>query len=326
VQLVEPFAFVLDHPPIVCRDATNPVTFDVPIANRSADVVRFHNFGCDCGCTSALLRKEELQAGESEVLRMTVNLSGREGSQRFACHWNDESGRRWSAETRVTIYRPAQFAPNLLRLGQVAAGDQISKQVHYDEYAATVHELPPATSFSISSIYKDSVQLGVSQALVESLGVGLIRRRTTIDVSFTVANRGGYTEVFLTPSAPPVASLRIDWSVRETVEMVPPRLALTSPVKGEDRQTQMVRVRTLDGQAIAIERITTSDAGIQARVPVAPHSPTNMTDIEVSVTLTEGKRLLAGDVILHLRAPDSREVRIPVTALRLGEFGSAERP
>jgi hypothetical protein len=127
--------------------------------------------------------------------------------------------------------------------------------------------------------------------------------------------------VFLTSSAAPgsgqpTPSVRIDWSVRETVELSPARLALTFPAKGGDRRTQVVRVRPIDGRAVVIDRITTSDPGIQARVLAAPRSPMDDAEIEVSVALAEGKRLLVGDVVLKLGPPDSREVRIPVTAFR----------
>ena len=174
------------------------------------------------------------------------------------------------------------------------------------------------------------MQIGVSSPVIESLGVGLIRRRTSVDVSFTVANRGGYTEVFLTPTTPPgtgqpVPSVRIDWSVPETVELSPARLALTFPPKGEDRRTQVVSVRPIDGRAIVIDKITTSDPGIQARVLAAPASPADGAEIEVTVTLSEGKRFLVGDVTLHIGSPASREVRIPVTALRGGSPGEMER-
>ena len=325
----EPLVFVLDHAPIICRDANTPVSFEVPIANRSDGIVRFSNFACDCGCTAGRLEREGLQPGESALVRMTVNLSGREGAQRFACHWIDEHGRRWTAETRVTIYRPAQFDPATLRLGQLTAGETISRRVHYDEYATTPEELGLVPGFSISSIHRDAIQIEVSSPVIESLGVGLTRRRTSVDVSFTVANRGGYTEVFLTPTAPPgdgqpMPSVRMDWSVLETVELTPARLALTFPPKGEDRRSQVVRVRPLDGQAIVVDKITTSDPGIQARVLAAPASAADGAEIEVTVTLSEGKRFLAGDVVLHLGSLASCEVRIPVTALRGGGSGAVE--
>lgn len=82
----DPFAFVLEHPPVVYRDGNSPATFEVPVANKSAGVVRFSHFGCDCGCTSGRLDRDELQPGEKTTLRMTVNLFGREGPQRFTCH------------------------------------------------------------------------------------------------------------------------------------------------------------------------------------------------------------------------------------------------
>jgi hypothetical protein len=214
-------------------------------------------------------------------------------------------------------------------LGQVAAGEKISRRVHYDEYATTPEEFGTVPGFSITSIHRDAIQIGVSSSVIESLGVGLTRRRTPLDVSFTVANRGGYTEVFLSPTVPPgagqpMSSVRIDWSVPETVELSPARLALTFPPKGEDRQAQVVRVRSGDGRAIMIDKITTSDLGILARVLTAPASPADGAEIEVTVALSEAKRFLAGEVVLHLGTPSSREVRIPVTALRSGGSGTAE--
>jgi hypothetical protein len=121
-----------------------------------------------------------------------------------------------------------------------------------------------------------------------------------------------------------MSSVRIDWSVPETVELSPARLALTFPPKGEDRQAQVVRVRSGDGRAIMIDKITTSDLGILARVLTAPASPADGAEIEVTVALSEAKRFLAGEVVLHLGTPSSREVRIPVTALRSGGSGTAE--
>ncbi len=326
-----PFVFAVDYPPIVCRDASNPVPFEVPVVNRSENVTRFQNFACDCGCTSGGLDHEELQPGESAKVRMAVNLSGREGAQRFACHWNDESGTRWTAETRVTIYKPAQFDPGTVRLGKVAPGDAIKKRVHYDEYVTTEAELSPVPNFSISSIHRNRVQLERHPPVVEHLGAGLIHRRTALDVTFPVANRGGYDEVFLVPSGPPLAgqstqSLRIDWSVPETVELSPARIALTFAAKGEDRRAEVVRVRPIDGRAFAIEKVTSSDACIQARVLVAPSSSAEDAEIEVSVALAEGKRILAGEVVLHLASPDSREVRLPVTAFRVERVGMGECP
>jgi hypothetical protein len=323
------FRFSVDHPPVIWHNGASPVSFEVPIVNRSPSAVRFSHFACDCGCTSARLDREELQPGETATVRMAVDLSGRQGPQRFACHWNDESGQRWSAETRVTVYKPAQFDPDAIRLGRVTPGDTISRQVHFDEYATTEAELPPAPGFSIDSIYRDPVQLVASPAVVESLGPGLVRRRTSIDVKVTVANRAGYAEAILTRSTPPAdrhptPSLRIDWFVRETVEVSPARLALTFPPKGEGQQTQVVRVRPTDGRPIVINRVTTSDPGIGARVLDTPRSPAGDAEIEVSVALAEGKGLLAGDVILHLGVPERHEVRIPVTALRVERPVAAE--
>lgn len=106
------------------------------------------------------------------------------------------------------VYRPSQFGPPALRLGQVAAGESINRRVHYDEYATTAGELPPDPKFSITALQHDPIRLSVGSPILETLGAGLIRRRTPIDVSFTAANRGGYTEVFLAPdgSAGPLAA------------------------------------------------------------------------------------------------------------------------
>lgn len=328
-QPADPFAFVLEHPPVVCHDATAPVAFEIPVVNRTAGVVRFANFGCDCGCTSGKLDREELQPGASVPVRMTVNLSGREGAQRFTCHWTDEAGTRWSAQTRVTIYKPAQFDSTALRLGTVAPGDTIGRQVQYDEHAATAEDFLPVPTFSISSIHHEPIRLVANPSVVEPLGAGLVRRRTPVDVNFTVPNRGGYTEVFLVASAPPgrpTQSVRIDWSVPETVELSPARLALTFPGTGEARRTQVVRVRPLGGGGVTIDRITTSDPAIMARVLTAPQSPAESAEVEVAVALPEGKRLIAGDVVLHLGGEGAREVRVPVTALRGGVPDSVERP
>jgi hypothetical protein len=323
------FRFSVDHPPVIWHSGASPVQFPVPIINRFSSAVRFSHFACDCGCTSARLDREELQPGATATVRMAVDLSGRQGPQRFACHWNDESGQRWSAELRVTVYKPAQFDPEVVRLGRVTPGDTISRQVHFDEYATTEAGLPPAPGFSIYSVYRDPVQLVANSAVVEPLGPGLIRRRTSIDVKVGVPNRAGYAEAILTPSqsstaARPTPSLRIDWSVRETVEVSPARLALTFPPKGEGQQTQTVRVRPTDGRAIAINQVTTSDPGIGARVLGTPRSPTGDAEIEVTVALTEGKQFLAGDVVLHLGMPERHEVRIPVTALRVERPAGAE--
>jgi hypothetical protein len=170
---------------------------------------------------------------------------------------------------------------------------------------------------------------GVGAPVVETLNTGVVRRRTPIDVSFTVANRGGYTEVFLVPSEPPgplAASLRIDWSVRELVELSPARVALTFPGSGEVRRSQVVHARPLDGRTIPINRITTTDPGITARVVTKSPPPSETTDFEVTVALPEGKRLLSGDIVLHLGTQGSPEVRIPVTAIRTGGAGASTGP
>ena len=80
----------------------------------------------------------------------------------------------------------------------------------------------------------------------------------------------------------------------------------------------------MDGRAVDIDRITTSDPSIKARVLVT-QLPSEAVDIEVSVALPDGKQLLAGDVVLHFSSSDSREVRIPVTAIRTGSPKDPER-
>ena len=190
----------------------------MPIVNKTDNVVRFTHFGCNCGCTSGKLTSEELQTGQFATLRMTIDVSGREGSQRFSCQWSDESGRRWSAEVRVVIYRPVQFNPSAMRLGHIVSGETIGRRVYCNEYATTMGDLPPLPNFSISSsIHREAVSLKINSSVVENLGSDLVRRQTTIDMSLIAASRSGYNEVFLVASAPAgssTSSLLIDWSVR----------------------------------------------------------------------------------------------------------------
>jgi hypothetical protein len=226
------------------------------------------------------------------------------------------------AETRVVVYRPAQFEPATLQLGQVAPGESINKQVCLDEYAKTADEFPATTPrFSISSIHHDPIQLSVSDPIVESAGDGLFRRRTAIQLCFPVANREGYSE-FLVMQTPTDAashvrpSFRVNWSVASTVELSPARIALTFPQQGETRQTKIVCVRPLNGHHLQVDQITTSSPGIQARIRTKPRLPTDGAEIEVSVQLDEGTWSLAGDVIIRIGDLGTKQVRIPITAFR----------
>lgn len=325
----EPFVFILDHPPVICRDGSSPVLFEIPIVNRTQATVRFNRLSCACGCTSAQSDREELQPDESTTVKMGVNLSGREGPQKFTCHWNDESGRVWTTELRVTVFRPTQFDPTSIRLGQVSSGEKISRQVHYDEFEKSVGELPPVPTFSITSIQRHEVHLDVKPPEIEQFSEGFVRRRTAIDVSLTVPTRVGYGQVFLAAILPghgqQTSSLSIDWSVREIIEISPVRLALTFSPQDNGPQKQLVRLRPLDGQPIVIKKVTTSDSCILTRVVSAPQGSADAAEVEVSVTIPEGKRFLAGDVIVQL-GPNSQEIRIPVSAVRVGFSGSVERP
>jgi hypothetical protein len=314
--------FVLDHQPIVCRDWNKPVTFEVPIINSFDETVRFKNFACDCGCTSAQYDRQELQPQETAVVRMTVDLSGREGNQRFVCRWTDQNDRRWSSEVRVAIFRPAQFDSKVIHLGQVSPGDAIKKQINYDEYATVASELSTVPSFSISAIQGDSIKLTVGQSTMEPFADGVHRRRTSLDVGIVIPNRIGFGECTVTPTANQqsinhLPSMHLDWKVQETVELIPARLALTFKADTDEEQTRLVKIRSLVQDTAAIEKITTTDSSISARVLSSGKSAADYLEVEVRVKLPQSKRLLAGDVVLHLIRPISSELRIPITAVRL---------
>lgn len=315
-QPADPFSFTAEQPPIIRREENHPVSFDVPVTNNTNEVARFAHFACDCGCTSGHLGPQELQPGQSAVVRLTVDSSGREGLQRFGCHWRDEVGRRWTAEARVTIYKPAQFEPPALKFGSVLQGERQSRRVYYDEFAASSDELPSARDFTVSASRRDCLHISIGEREVTSLAPGVVRRRTPIDVRFQAFDPGN-AETIIRPETWPSpvqaqVALRLDWSLRRLVELSPARLAFVIPSR-ETSQSRLIAVHPVEGSGAVVGSVSATDARIRAAIrPVA-----SGVEVDVGVTLSAEDQFLSGEVVLRLTAPAGQELRIPVTAVRL---------
>jgi uncharacterized protein YodC (DUF2158 family) len=318
-----PCAFVLDHRPIVCRVPSERVNFRVAIANPFAEAVKFRDFACDCGCSSGKFTVAELGPGQDAAVEMTVVLAGREGAQRFTCRWFDGTGREWSATVRVTVYRPTQFEPKAIRLGTLEPNTVVQRTVIYDEYATDPADFPPPPGFGVSSTHPVPVRLENAKPITETLDGGLLRRRTTLNVSLTVPNGEGSDELFLVPSAPPLGAeptslLRVDWAVRELLSLSPKRIAISFDNTNHDKQTQVLRVRSTGSGVVIVKKVVTTDPSVEARISTNARSINEDTLIEVTVTLPDDRRLLVAEVVLTVDAPAAREAHVPVTAIRRG--------
>lgn len=314
------FTNILEHDPIICGGSNRTTTFRVRVTNRTPLVVRFQNFASSCTCTSARLEQTELPSGESTSVTMTVDLAGREGDQSFRSSWRDDSGREWSAEVRVSIYKPQRFLPNSVSRGSVEAGARLSQDVVFEEYARSAAEFvqPPRLIGQAES--RAAVEVVVGESAVERVSDTCHRRRTPVVIRWTVPELAGYNDLFVLSTPGPGAaacSCRVGWRVDEAVEASPVRVAFAA-VKGSGDEVlrRTVTLRSKTAASLHLDSLETSEACIAAKVvPAAIADPREVT-LEITVAVGANRDVLSGTVTARIKTESVQQVRIPVTVLR----------
>lgn len=320
----DPFAFVIDVPAVIV-DETGVCNFEVPIENRTGEVVRFRSLSCSCTCTSSQLVKQSLAPGESTTLRLSVHTGTKSGSNRFVCYLADDRERQWTAGVQVELLRAEGFDAPHVSFGVMKPSESVSRAVFFRQHAASADQLPPVPDFTSEG---PGVSVVAGEPVVKPVGRALCRE-VPVTCTATSSNTLGYTTGTLRALrggrlVNSGTSIPIDWTVRAAIEASPVRVVLTPSQSGETT-TRRVILQSSRGEPFRVLRATVAHPALEVRAVEEPGSGATQV-IEVGIRGELPTKTISSELVVHTDHPESQSISVTVTVLILPESTGGSPP
>ncbi len=165
----------------------NPkLTAQIEIKNEGTEELKIDKPVTSCGCTAAAPDKNTLQPGETTMMTVTLDITGKSGEivKTVALPSNDAQNPQTTLTIKANVYAPLEVEPKMFVLNQLQRGKKSSIKISVKNISDHLVTISAGESHKMNLVLKKPIKLNPGKSVeIEAYIIPIEKETTTVNIS-----------------------------------------------------------------------------------------------------------------------------------------------